>query len=231
MIRNWAAGLVWSSIIVAFGLGGCGERQTQTTSTTASVTSPQPVVAPGTPITFATVCALCHGTRGEGNLALRTPSIAGLPEWYVRLQLTKFRTHLRGTDPRDADGQRMHVIANQLSADDVASLASTIAAMERHPTRNTLGGDPQRGRDLYEERCMPCHRYTGSGELAFNSAPLTGLQDWYLAAQLEKFRAGVRGRNVNDEDGAKMHLITSDLTDTQIRDVVAHIAWLADKYR
>jgi cytochrome c553 len=78
---------------------------------------------------------------------------------------------------------------------------------------------------------MPCHRYTGGGELAFNSAPLTGLQDWYLAAQLTKFRTGVRGSNANDEDGAKMHLITSDLTDAQIRDVVAHIAWLADKYR
>jgi cytochrome c553 len=129
MTSRWGIGLATGTIAAVLGLLGCGERQTTTHSPSAQATNPQPVIAPGTPITFATVCALCHGTRGEGNLALRTPSIAGLPEWYVRLQLNKFRNNLRGADPLDAEGQRMHAVARGLSADDVLSLASTIAAM------------------------------------------------------------------------------------------------------
>jgi cytochrome c553 len=209
--------------ILALGLSGCGERST----TTTAATPPPP--APGTPITFGIVCAACHGLRGEGNVVLRTPSIAGLPEWYVTLQLGKFRANQRGVDPLDADGQRMHAVARTLSPDDISTLATTVTAMERHPTRNTLGGDATRGKPLYEDYCTACHRYNGSGELAFNSAPLTGLQDWYLMAQVAKFRAGIRGAAPSDEDGPKMHVVANDLTDAHFRDVMAYIAELATR--
>lgn len=215
---------LFSIALAALGLWGCGERR-------ETANQPAPRSLSGTPISFGTVCAACHGLRGEGNLTLRTPSIAGLPAWYVTLQLRKFRTDQRGADPLDPDGQRMHAVARTLSPDDVTTLAATIAAMPRHPTQNTLGGDAARGKPFYDDYCSACHRYNGSGELAFNSAPLTGLQDWYLMAQIAKFRAGIRGGTERDEDGAKMHVVANDLSEAQFRDVVAYIAQLAERYR
>lgn len=209
--------------VITLGLSSCEDRET----TATKPASPRPP----TTLSFGTVCAACHGLRGEGNATLRTPSLAGLPEWYVTLQLRKFRTDQRGADPLDPDGQRMHAVARTLSLDDVTNLAATIAAMPRHPTRNTLGGDATRGKSFYDDYCIACHRYNGSGELAFNSAPLTGLQDWYLMAQIAKFRAGIRGGTARDEDGAKMHVVANDLTEAQFRDVVAYIAQLAERYR
>jgi len=60
--------------------------------------------------------------------------------------------------------------------------------------------------------------------------PASFLQDWYLVAQLIKFRDGLRGEIPGDEDGAKMHLQTGSLTDEQFRDVVAYLANLAQRY-
>ena len=85
------AGLVMSVGIALIALG-CGQHRDPAPS--ALPTLPPP----GTPVTFANLCAACHGVCGEGNLALRTPSIAGLPEWYVRQELEKFRSGQRGSD-------------------------------------------------------------------------------------------------------------------------------------
>lgn len=213
--------------VVILSILGCAARR-ESNATTASPATSSVVLPPaGTPITFSNLCAACHGVRGEGNVTLRTPSIAGLPEWYVRQELEKFRANQRGHDPRDVEGQRMQAIARLLTAEDVTALASAIAAMERHPTMNTLGGDVRRGLTIYHEYCAACHRYNGSGELAFHSAPLTGLQDWYLHDQLAKFRAGIRGNAAGDEDGAKMRLVATSVKEAQIIDVVAYIAELA----
>lgn len=228
MMRLLSAAMIVVVIgVLIVAAAGCAARQKSSPTTTSPTQSPVALPPPGTPITFSNLCAACHGIRGEGNLALRSPSIAGLPEWYVRQELEKFRANQRGHDPRDADGQRMQAIARLLTAEDVSALASTIAAMERHPTVNTLGGDVRRGLTIYHEYCAACHRYNGSGELAFHSAPLTGLQDWYLHAQLTKFRAGIRGSAAGDEDGAKMRLVATSVKEAQYLDVVAYIAELA----
>ena len=74
---------------------------------------------------------------------------------------------------------------------------------------------------------MECHRYNGSGELAFQSAPLTGLQGWYLSGQIEKFKTGKRGTAKGDLNGAKMILASAYLHDANdVRDVTAYILTL-----
>jgi cytochrome c553 len=219
-----SAGALLVSTLVLAGLG-CGGRHDAATDSVPATTPTLP--PPGTPLTYGNFCAACHGVRGEGNATLRTPSIGGLPEWYVRQELEKFRNGQRGGDARDADGQRMQAIARLIPAEVIGDLAATVAAMGRHPTIDTFGGDARRGLTVYHEYCAACHRYNGSGELAFRSAPLTGLQDWYLLAQLAKFRAGIRGSHPQDEDGAKMRLVTSSLDENHDRDVVAYITVLA----
>src|SRR5436309_10847083 len=49
-------------------------------------------------------CQPCHGMHGAGSLALRAPAIAGLPEWYVSAELTKFQGNIRGAHPDDNEG-------------------------------------------------------------------------------------------------------------------------------
>ena len=41
---------------------------------------------------FALVCAKCHGSKGEGMIEFKTPSIASMPKGYVTRQLDKFRS-------------------------------------------------------------------------------------------------------------------------------------------
>jgi cytochrome c553 len=86
----------------------------------------------------------------------------------------------------------------------------------------------QAGLQLFQERCMECHRYNASGEMAFGSPPLLGRQGWYLADQLKKFKTGLRGTHKSDVNGAKMVQITNFFIedDQMLRDVVAYILTL-----
>ena len=48
---------------------------------------------------YAQVCAACHGVNGEGKEELHSPSITGLPTWYLEEQVKKFRSGARGFHP------------------------------------------------------------------------------------------------------------------------------------
>ena len=80
---------------------------------------------------------------------------------------------------------------------------------------------------LFQERCMECHRYNASGELAFGSPPLVGRQHWYLMAQIEKFKTGARGAVKGDVNGAKMVFTSTFIEDEQaLKNVVGYILTL-----
>lgn len=179
---------------------------------------------------FEKTCATCHGAKGEGNLEQKTPSIASMPGWYIARQIHKFQTDVRGADARDLEGMRMRAIAHTLKDGEVEAVAAYIESLPKTPTRHTLQGDREKGRALYSEWCMECHRYNATGELVFGSPPLTGLQDWYIRDQLLKFRAGLRGTHPADEHGAKMHKRTSILTESQLLDIASFIAVLAEEF-
>ncbi|MEM7145142.1 MAG: c-type cytochrome [Verrucomicrobiota bacterium] len=205
-----------------------------------SPSAPPTLVADTTPILnpdkpeqiFTAVCTACHGPNGEGNRELNAPSIAALPTYYSTNQLRKFQNDIRGAEPGDDTGAQMRAIAHSLPADAIDPLADHIAALPRVPTQNTLGGNPEPGKNYFEWYCAECHRINGSGELFFGSPPLIGLPDWYLAAQIKKFQSGLRGVHPDDVNGKKM-LIPSErlLTEQEIKDLLAYIAVLAEKYQ
>ena len=57
--------------------------------------------------------------------------------------------------------------------------------------------------------------------------PLNHASDWYLLAQLKKFKDGIRGSSGMDIEGAQMMPMANTLKDEQaMKDVVAHIATL-----
>ncbi len=178
---------------------------------------------------FAATCAACHGEKGQGNEMLKAPSIAAQPAWHVLNQLAHFREKRRGTDPADPQGMLMAAVASALNPKQARSVAAHIESLPRAQPQPVASDEAglREGRWLYETRCMECHRFNGSGELAFASPPLIGLQGWYLEAQLEKFRTGTRGAADGDELGAKMRLAASFIeNEKQLRDLVAYILTL-----
>lgn len=173
---------------------------------------------------FQNVCASCHGKQGEGREELKAPSIAGLPDWYVRAQLGKFRNDQRGAHPKDVEGQMMRAIAQVLTAGQSREVARYVAALPRVAPKPTIIAPTVAGRELYAERCMECHRYNAEGELFFGSPPLVGLQDWYLAAQMRKYQHGIRGADPKDENGQKMIFSSQFVEDeTLLRSLVAYL--------
>jgi cytochrome c oxidase subunit 2 len=59
-------------------------------------------------------CGACHGNAAEGNVALKSPRLAGLDATYIKRQFAHFRDGVRGTDPQDVTGRQMAMMAKTL---------------------------------------------------------------------------------------------------------------------
>lgn len=182
---------------------------------------------------FLIVCAQCHGPQGQGNELLKAPSIAAQPAWYMLAQMQNFRLGRRGANPADVQGTQMAVIAKALSVEQIELIANRIESLPLVlPLASTAVRNPnlEAGRSLFTEHCMECHRYNASGELTFGSPPLVGLQDWYLLAQIDKFKSGWRGVDPKDANGMKMKWSSQFIESEQAKhDVVAFILSLNPK--
>lgn len=100
----------------------------------------------------------------------------------------------------------------------------TFAATQADP-----GGDPIAGAALYAS-CAACHGQSGEGNETLNAPRLAGQSSWYLARQIQHFKAGVRGVLEKDVNGKMMAPMAAALTDDKaISDVVSHIASLPDR--
>jgi cytochrome c553 len=171
-------------------------------------------------------CVPCHGADGRGRLALRTPAIAGLPDWYVKTELTKFMTDVRGAHPDDMEGHRMRPMARTLyHPGDVEAVTAFVSKLPPVPVPPVLGGDRDSGQVKYMSVCIACHGPDGRGNQALGAPPLVGQADWYLVAQMEKFKSGMRGAHPQDTQGSLMRAMSSQLRDTtDMRNVAAFIA-------
>lgn len=177
---------------------------------------------------FAT-CVPCHGEQGEGNREFGAPAIAGLDEWYVQTQLERFRSGARGSHPDDVEGLRMRPMVQTLrSDDDLRSVAEYVASLPpSSPAPELEGGSAERGREVYAT-CAECHGASGAGDRERGAPPIAGASDWYLFAQLGKFREGIRGVDPRDTTGATMRPMAMAIANEQaMRDVVAYIATLS----
>jgi cytochrome c oxidase subunit 2 len=175
------------------------------------------------------LCTQCHGQSGEGNPDIEAPAIAGLSEWYVLAQLEKFRSGARGAHPDDYAGLRMRPMARVLRGeDDVKAVAAYVGTLPVTTPEQTLeGGDAARGEELYKP-CIACHGMEGEGNVHLNGPRLTGASDWYLQAQLRKYKAGVRGGNKLDTTGMLMRPMAAVLThEQQVKYVIAYLMTLS----
>lgn len=170
------------------------------------------------------VCSACHGARGEGNIELNAPRLAGQERSYLKRQLKNFQQGLRGSDAGDTYGAQMAPMALTL-VDDAAinSVVAYIAALPDTDSTPTISGDADRGRHLFAT-CKSCHGAQGQGIWALNAPRLKGVNDWYLIRQLQNYKQGVRGSHPSDLPGKQMTLLTGMLrNDRDMQDVVAYI--------
>lgn len=169
-------------------------------------------------------CIACHGTEGAGTPAVGAPAIAGLPEWYVTSQVQRFQTGLRGKHPDDVEGLKMRAMSRQLSSEaEVAAVAAYVSALPkpRNPAAITTG-DTATGQAAFA-LCVGCHGPNGEGNQAVNAPPLAGLDDWYVAAQLRKFRAGIRGTTPEDTIGPVMQAMSLAVAPESIDHLAAYV--------
>ena len=173
-------------------------------------------------------CATCHGTDGLGNAAIQVPGIAALPDWYVKNQLHKFRSGVRGAHPDDHAGLRMRPMSRMLRTDtDVDAVAAYVSKMPTGArTAHVEGGDATAGQASFA-LCTACHGQDGMGNETMKAPPIAQLDDWYAVAQLTKFKSGIRGTNPADAEGAQMRPMAMTLADDQaVKNVVAYIQTL-----
>jgi cytochrome c553 len=168
-------------------------------------------------------CVPCHNADGSGNAAIGAPNIAGMKAWYVERELVKFRAGVRGMHFSDVEGMRMRPMALSLtSEDDVKAVAHYVETLPAVPQVSSLPGDPKAGATLYAT-CAACHGDNGGGNQDLGAPRIAGVDDWYLATELRKFRSGVRGTNPKDTQGRLMRPMARALPDEDaIRNVVAY---------
>jgi len=170
------------------------------------------------------LCSQCHGDSGEGKQIIGAPAIAGMPEWYILAQLTKYKSGARASHPRDYVGLRMRPMARHLKDNEIPIIAAYTAALPVPPIKDTVIGNPLRGEKSYQV-CISCHGAEGLGNKDIGSPPLVTTNDWYLYGQLKHFKASIRGGNAEaDPMGASMVGMANTLADDQaMLDVVAYI--------
>jgi cytochrome c553 len=171
-------------------------------------------------------CTTCHGVQMMGNDALRAPRLSGMDAWYVAKQLRGFRAGWRGTHAHDVTGLEMLPMAMALSEKQIDAVARHVATTRSRLPERSLDGDPVAGESLYAS-CAACHGVNAEGKPELGSPALRGLNDWYIAEQLRKFRQRIRGSHPNDRFGQQMRAATDSLPDDKaIADVVAYITML-----
>jgi cytochrome c oxidase subunit 2 len=172
-------------------------------------------------------CVPCHNADGSGNPAVGAPNIAGMKAWYVEREVQKFRAGVRGMDFNDMEGMRMRPMALSLPSDeDVKAVAHYVETLPPVRHANSLPGDPKAGEALYAT-CGSCHGDQGAGNQDLGAPRLAGVDDWYLATELRKFKSGVRGTNPKDREGRLMRPMARTLADEDaVRNVVAYVETL-----
>ena len=169
-------------------------------------------------------CVPCHGAAGEGSTTLGVPAIAGLPAWYVSAQLERFQTGVRGQHADDSGGLRMQAMSRQLRSEtETRAVARHVASLPHvASTAAIAAGDAAAGQRAYL-LCASCHGVTGSGFEAGNVPPLAGMDDWYVAAQIRKFKNGVRGTMPGDAFGPVMRAVATPLSAEDVNQVAAYV--------
>ena len=77
--------------------------------------------------------------------------------------------------------------------------------------------------------CMTCHGSYGQGSPVVGGPNLTAMEPWYLKRQLESFKAGYRGAEVDYIFAYEMRETVQGLSDTQIAELLSLVSSWPEK--
>jgi cytochrome c oxidase subunit 2 len=173
---------------------------------------------------YVGACAPCHGRSGEGYASEFSPKLSGQEDWYLRRQLANFRNDLRGDHDSERWAKQMNFHIKDFAPGQLDAFVSYIQTLDDNPASKTIDADSTRGKELYTQSCVACHAENGMGNVELNSPRLTGMSDWYMVIQLQKYRTDLRGDHPDDVYGKQMAPFAKALPDEQaLLDVVAYI--------
>jgi cytochrome c553 len=158
-------------------------------------------------------CLACHGASGVSRTPL-TPSLGGMPSFYVVAQLFLFRGGRRASDV-------MESMAKDLADSDLTSLADAISKL---PPPKPLDGDSdvsrlKAGRSvIMKNNCASCHGADFSGER--NVPRIANQREDYLLKALRDYKGNKRVGYGN----AVMPETVSGLNDAELGDIAYYLA-------
>jgi ubiquinol-cytochrome c reductase cytochrome c subunit len=167
---------------------------------------------------FAQTCSSCHGDAANGvsptGQATIGPNLQGVGAATVDFWVSTGR--MPAADIKAIEAERR---PTRLSPQQALQLAAYVNSLDPSvpavPTVNTKGANLAVGADLYSLNCAACHTITGAGDaLAFGTnAP--SIQNRQVTPQqvAEAMRIGP----------ANMPRFSGNLSDDQVRDVVAYV--------
>jgi cytochrome c553 len=82
-------------------------------------------------------------------------------------------------------------------------VVSMILGLALQLAASTANAEQSRAKSIYKI-CAPCHGNQGEGKAELAAPAIAGLPEWYINAQLKKFRDGVRGKHPKDVAGQRM---------------------------
>jgi ubiquinol-cytochrome c reductase cytochrome c subunit len=167
---------------------------------------------------FDQTCASCHGSDANGvspsGTATIGPNLQGVGTATVDFWVTTGR--MPATDIAAVEAERKPPRLTDKQALEVAAYINSLdPSVPAVPTPNLKGANVADGANLFQLNCAACHTITGAGDaLAFGTnAP--SLQNRQVTAQqvVEAMRIGP----------ANMPRFSGNLSDSQVRDVVAYV--------
>jgi|GEM_PF-751723 len=201
----------------------------------AHAANPAPTVDP-VALQFS-ICVSCHGAHGEGRPELGAPRIGDLDPAYIEAQLTAFHNGTRGAHSEDVSARPMVAIAQGRAADfgPLATFVGSLDPAPRAPSPRVdeaeaeaeakVETDPDAVASAYAP-CAACHGADAAGMPAVGGPALLHQDPAYLARQLVKYGAGVRGGPESSAAAQQMAAMVASLDEDGISEIVAEIAAL-----
>jgi cbb3-type cytochrome c oxidase subunit III len=171
-------------------------------------------------------CTVCHGSQLTGNPNIGAPRLSDLSKSYVERQLHNFKSGIRGAHSEDDRGGEMRPMVSALSDEELSSIAQWVANTNSSKPKPTLQANTAKGEALYQT-CVACHGANAQGNDALGAPKLSGLNDWYLATQLNHFRLDIRGNKQSDTYGQQMKAASKVIASEQdVANLAAYISQL-----
>jgi ubiquinol-cytochrome c reductase cytochrome c subunit len=160
---------------------------------------------------FLTDCATCHGDQADGSTGI-APNLVGLGPATVDFWVTTGR--MPAATPYAVEAERKPPRLTKHEADQIGAWVNSLdPAAPYIPHLNLSGANVAEGASLFALNCAACHTITGAGDALANNTFAPSLRAANARQVAEAIRTGP----------ANMPRFTGNLSDAQVRDLVAYV--------